>query len=537
MKHFDSFGVMIDCSRNSVPNIEALKQFLDILSKMGYNQAMLYTEDTYEIPSQPFFGYKRGKYSMAELREIDDFAASRGMELIPCIQTLAHVNALMRWDTYREIRDCGDILLAGDERTYALVDEMFASLSKSLRSRKIHIGLDEAHMVGLGKYLDEHGYRNRHDILLEHLNRVCEIAKKYGYEPMMWEDMFFRLTFQGTYYVVKKGIPNTKHIPKEVIAKIPKGLTQVYWDYYSDHKEIYEGMIDLSKELSDDVWFAGGVWRWGGLTPHNRLSMSRNALALPTCIEKGVKHAFFCIWGDDGAETPFTAVLPALMHAAAVAEGMSEDEMKEKFKEITGVAFEDMLTLDLPNRIYGPETPVGSATYSKNRLYNDPFLGIVDENIEAPVDPAIFVEYAEILHKNGEKYPEYAYLFEKQATLCDILVKKFDLGVRTRALYEKGDKEGLRLLAETDYAEFPALWERFYDAFSFEWDTLNKPYGFEVQDVRLGGLLQRMKHCRRRLLAYCNGDVSRIEELEEPVLQHDGGNVGYAQTVTANIFS
>ena len=53
MKHFDSFGVMIDCSRDAVPNVEGLKRFLKAVASMGYNVAMLYTEDTYE--AQPVF--------------------------------------------------------------------------------------------------------------------------------------------------------------------------------------------------------------------------------------------------------------------------------------------------------------------------------------------------------------------------------------------------------------------------------------------------------------------------------------------------
>ena len=67
MKHFDSFGVMIDCSRNAVPSVSGLKRFFDVISKMGYNCAMLYTEDTYEIESQPYFGHLRGRYTEEEL--------------------------------------------------------------------------------------------------------------------------------------------------------------------------------------------------------------------------------------------------------------------------------------------------------------------------------------------------------------------------------------------------------------------------------------------------------------------------------------
>ena len=526
MKNFNYFGVMIDCSRNAVPNVQALKRFLDILAKMGYNCAMLYTEDTYEVEGQPFFGYKRGKYTIEELREIDDYAASIGVEMIPCIQTLAHVNALMRWNPYRKIRDCNDILLAGDERTYELIDAMFASLSKSFRSRKIHIGMDEAHMVGLGKYLDNNGYHNRHEILLDHLNRVCELARKYGYEPMMWNDMFFRLDLDGNYYIPEDKRA-TYHISKEVCDKVPYDLSGVYWDYYNTDPAVYDAMMERSNELSPDrVWFAGGAWCWGGFTPHNRYSMRRNEEAIPACIRNGVKNAILTMWGDDGGETPIFDVLPALMHAAALAEGMTEDEMKAKFLAITGVAYDDMVALDLPNYIYGPEQGTGSSNYSKNRLYNDPFLGIVDANTEQPVDPAIFAEYAKMLHASAAKYPEFGYLFETQATLCDILTEKFDLGIRTRELYAKGDKNGLLALAEGEYTSFEEKWSAFYEAFRVQWETVNKTYGFEMQDMRLGGLLARVKNCKRRLLDYVNGKADRIAELEEGVLAHDGGNVG-----------
>ena len=535
MKNFDKFGVMIDCSRNAVPNLASLKKFIEILAKMGYNCAMLYTEDTYEVEGQPFFGYKRGKYTIEELREIDDFADSLGVEMIPCIQTLAHLNAPVRWNVYRQIRDCNDILLAGDERTYNLIDAMFQSLAKSFRSRKIHIGMDEADMVGLGRYLKNNGYQNRHEILLAHLNRVCEIARKHGFQPMMWNDMFFRLDLNGAYYVPKDKL-DTYHVSKEVCDKVPNDLIGVYWDYYSTDSEIYDAMMKCSDELTPDrVWFAGGAWTWGGFTPHNRYSFLRNKESIPACIRNGIKNAFLTMWGDDGGEVSFFAVLPALMHAAALAEGLTEEEMKAKFFEIVGVDYDDMLSLELTDHVYGPDQSSGCSNYSKNRLYNDPFLGIEDKNTRESVNPQHFVNYAKTLHENAEKYPEFSYLFKTQATLCDIMAEKFNLGIKTRELYEKGDKEGLRALANGEYTRFEANWEAFYTAFRNQWETVNKTYGFEMQDLRLGGLLTRMKNCKRRLLDYADGKSDRIAELEEPVLMHDGGYVGqWYQAFSAN---
>ncbi|MBQ0125366.1 MAG: family 20 glycosylhydrolase, partial [Clostridiales bacterium] len=192
MKNFDSFGVMLDCSRNAVPNVPELKKFIGIISKMGYNFVMLYTEDTYEVENEPYFGYMRGRYSAKEIRDIDAYCKKLGVELIPCVQTLAHFNAIFRWDAYDDVHDIDDVMLADSDRTYEIIENIFKSLSKEFSSRRVHIGMDEAHKVGLGKYLDIHGYQNRYELLMRHLNKVCDIAKKYGFEPMMWDDMFFR---------------------------------------------------------------------------------------------------------------------------------------------------------------------------------------------------------------------------------------------------------------------------------------------------------------------------------------------------------
>ena len=533
MKHFDSFGVMIDCSRNAVPSVAGLKRFFDVISKMGYNCAMLYTEDTYEVKGEPRFGYKRGRYSIEELKEIDRYAASVGIELIPCIQTLAHLNAIFRWGEYKKILDIDDILLMEDERTETLIENMFASLSEAISSRKIHIGMDEAHNVGRGKYLDKHGLCDRYEILLRHLNRVCEIAKKYGYEPMMWNDMFFRLANKGEYYV-----DTPLEFSKEITDKVPENCTMVYWDYYSNTATRYDAMMESTKKLSDKVWFAGGSWVWGGFAPHTRYSNVRNALAIPACIRHGVRNAFLTMWGDNGGECPYASALAGLMYAAALAQEMDEETMKAKFKEITGEDYDAFLELDLPNYIFGEGVSVGTANYSKNRLYDDPFLALlIDNGISKNADVAIYADYAARLHAHAKNSTtEYAYLYESMASLCDVLSVKFDLGNRTRALYEAGDKEGLRALAEKDYEETIALLEGFYQAYRKQWYNFNKTYGFEVQDTRLGGLERRLKNCKEQLIAYANGEIATIEELNEEVIPLRDGNFPYWNLiVSANI--
>ena len=51
-------GVMLDCSRNAVMNVKTVKKYADVIKKMGYNTLMRYTEDTYEVNNQPYFGHR-----------------------------------------------------------------------------------------------------------------------------------------------------------------------------------------------------------------------------------------------------------------------------------------------------------------------------------------------------------------------------------------------------------------------------------------------------------------------------------------------
>ena len=107
----ENIGLMLDCSRGAVPTVDTLKELIDLLSAMGYNRLELYTEDTYEIEGRPFFGYMRGRYSGEEIRTVDAYAKGKGIELVPCIQVLAHLEHIFRWDEFVPMRDCNDILL------------------------------------------------------------------------------------------------------------------------------------------------------------------------------------------------------------------------------------------------------------------------------------------------------------------------------------------------------------------------------------------------------------------------------------------
>ena len=175
-------------------------------------------------------------------------------------------------------------------------------------------------------------------------------------------------------------------------------------------------------------------------------------------------------------------------------------------------------------------------------LYADCFNSFMDT---ATVSGAgeMYAKYAEELHAIAKKSRKYGYLFDTQAKLCDVLAVKYELGIKTRAAYKAGDKAELRRLAEEDYAKVIKLVDVFGRAFEKQWFCENKTNGFDVQDIRLGGVIRRASACRRRLLDYVNGKIDRIEELEgELIPVKPNSPVGesisfnsYSKSATANI--
>ena len=507
-------GIMLDCSRNSVMTVDAVKRFMLNMEKMGYNVLQLYTEDTYEIPEEPLFGHFRGRYSQAEIRELDAFAKEHGIELQACIQTLAHLNQLFYWDKFSAIHDTSDILLAEDENTYALIENMFKSVADSYTSKSVNIGMDEAMLLGAGSYFHKNGYKRRFDILMDHLVKVSEMARKYDFKLYMWSDMFFRLVNEGLYY--PENGEKCKVVPKEIRDKLPDNVTLVYWDYYHEDQKMYDDMFDRHLDFGREVAFAGGAWKWIGFGTGNDRTFTRIDKAIKSCIKKGVNEITVTMWGDNGNESPVNAMLPALLYASECTKGnFGKKNLKNKFKELFNENLDDFMLFDMRR----PDASKRCWAWScgtKELMYSDTFLGKYDSTIVGD-EFEFFVELEKKFRRAKNRSNNYSYMFASYEKLCKAMKVKYDLGFRTRNAYKSGDKEQLKLVIK-DYITAIKNVEEFITYFRKMWFTDSKPHGFDVQDIRLGGVIQRLKANKQRLIEYVNGEVDSIPELEEELV-------------------
>ena len=141
-------------------------------------------------------------------------------------------------------------------------------------------------------------------------------------------------------------------------------------------------------------------------------------------------------------------------------------------------------------------------------LYNDPFLGRYDSLVHFNEDK-FYSECSEKLAPlvNTEGF---GYLFRATKALCDVLSVKYTLGARARKAYQSGDRAELEKVL-SDFAVAKEKLDDFRRAYYDEWFAEKKPEGYEVIDLRLGGLASRLETCGKRLSDYLSGKLALRE--------------------------
>ncbi len=520
----------IDVSRNSVLKPEQLKKLMDVTAKMGYNAMVIYHEDLFEMPEYPKFGYMRGRYSIAELKDLVAYGEEHGITLIPVIEALAHIEHIFRWKEFSDIHDMGNTLLVDEPKTYEFIENMVKTMREVYSSDILCVGCDESWVLGRGKHLDKYGYEPAKKIFERHMKKVVDIVHKYGFTPKLSSDMFF--DYAGGKWGV---VSNPDLITPEVAAMFPKNSIFGYWNYFPLESEV-DGTFEAAKRFGAPMSYATSVDSWSGFTPHNYCAYKWMKTGVTAARRHDVDWLVVTYWGDDGGECSVWSCLPAFFYAAQLFNGIEDmAEIEKNFFDLFGFKMQDLAKLDYPVCYHGKLFNFNSA---KPVIYNDPFMGIYDD--------LVFDDLTDFNERYGQyskelsefcDHPEYGYLFRSAKALTELIQIRFDLGVRTRAAYKAGDKETLKKIV-SDYEETHRRACVFYDAFREVWYKERKGNGFEVQSVRLGGMKQRLLDCKDRLLDYIEGRIDRIEELEEDIIRQHGEEDyktnSYGKAVTVN---
>ncbi|MDD3154867.1 MAG: hypothetical protein PHS41_08360 [Victivallaceae bacterium] len=505
----EKLGLMVDVSRNKVPTIAYLKNFCLRAALDGYNLVMLYAENLYRIPEEPFFGYMRGAYTLAEIRELDDYAANLGLELTACIQTLGHMEQTLQLSTYGDIQDSWGTMRTDTARTYELIEEMIRFWSGALRSRRLHVGMDEVPDIGLGKSLGVHGYQDGFTLFNKHLQKVNQIAGKYGLNPMIWSDVYFRLSNPNRdYYDVET------QVPESVRREIPPNVQLCYWDYYHENVEIYEKLIQKHRQLGFEPVVASGIWTWLRMS-YDSDSMRFFAPCIEACRKNAVKELFFTMWGDIGSYYIADSVFAGMELAAGLAYGELANSpiFAPRLKAISGKDYH-LYHHAGAALAYREGDLVGRTEFI---LWDDPLFGGTIAHFRSAAE-GFLKRYRDTLAALAEK-KELAETKDPALktiqAIARLAVAKIDCNEALLAAYREKNLAELKRISETEISRIIGLAEQEDQLSREDWLRGAKPFGLEVNQARNHGAIERLRECARRIDDYLNKRIETIDELDE----------------------
>ena len=503
-RHIASCGMMLDMSRGGVMTVEAVKGMIDAHAALGLNLMMLYTEDTYTVPEAPYLGYLRGRYTEKELREMDDYAAESGVELVPCVQTLAHLEQFLQWDVNRDIKDNDCVLMIDEPKTYAWIRAALTALRRCFRTNRIHIGMDEAHGVGLGEYYQKHGAVNRFELLNRHLNRVVDICKELGFKTIMWSDMFYRLGSKNNDYYDTDAV-----VPESAIAQIPD-VALCYWDYYHTDERFYAGMLEGHRKMGKEVVFAGGIWTWSGILPHVRKTNATMYPALRACLKARIGTVLATSWGDDGCETDYRLALnqlPIYSEHVWLGENCTRAEVERMGERLTGLS---ETCFNAMGAFYADDE---DRRPGKGLFYCDPLYPLTEGLWDLTGYREGLEEGVKTLERHlDDSRCEYAWLAMR------IALEKLNWVNELRPAYLCGDKAVVLTMANEKLPAMRELYVKMMSVWREQWESGRKRNGWETICARLGAVIARLDDVQRILLRWADGTIECVEELDETPL-------------------
>ncbi len=504
---FEKLGAMIDVSRGRVLTVPYLKTTFANMGKMGYNAVMLYTEETYKLEGVPKWGYMRGGYTKEDIKELKAAADASGLELVPCIETLGHLEKYLRWPDARDVRCNRSTLIVGEPKTYELIDKMVAFWQETVGGRRIHIGMDEAWGFWEGEYRKRNGKRPKFDIFLEHLQKVCEICNRRGFtDIMIWSDMFYRMgSRKGEYYDIN-ATPSS-----ELGAKIPEGVRLVYWDYYHDDPAFYAKMIDGHIALNGKPILAGGIQTWQHFLHHRDKTLRTTEAFMAAAREKGCGELWFTMWGDNGAYCIPDTAEEGLFACAELAAGRTAeptDDNCRRFRDITGKDYAALVRLGVTSE------PLLRAGFARE---GDFFYD----------DPLYMANLRNVLTKGGEgAKAKFAAWREKMVAACGAAgvpaAEAYNRAALTRLDYELAALEAWKTKDRAALENVAALLAKAVEAmrdycrlYREDWLATSRPFGFELIQRRNASALARFEEAKRRFDDFMAGRAATIEEFDE----------------------
>jgi len=240
-------GYMLDVSRDRVPTRATLLRYLDLAERARLNHFELYIEHTFAYRGHDVVWQDASPFTVDDLRWFDAQCVARGIDFVPSVNCLGHMERWLRHDEYRERAESPDGFdWAGEHRPAAtlrptrenadFVLELLTEIAATTTSGRINIGADEPFELGRGASAAEIAERGRGAVYFDYVQYLLEKLTERGYQVEFWADIF------------------AEH--PELMGRVPRGAVPVVWQY--DGPELSAAAIQRADDEQRAKWVSMG---------------------------------------------------------------------------------------------------------------------------------------------------------------------------------------------------------------------------------------------------------------------------------------
>lgn len=190
---FNIRGFHIDM-RIEVMTIQALKNFAKYLSGLDINVIILEYAASFPFQKQATITGQNA-YSRDQIKDFVSYCSELGIQVIPLLENLGHVQYILRHERYSNLRIEHDILSQIDplnKDSILLFNDLIEDLISVHPSKYIHLGGDETRHLNNKKfepYIQKYGVSK---LYTQYMTQICDVAIKRGKTPLLWADMILK---------------------------------------------------------------------------------------------------------------------------------------------------------------------------------------------------------------------------------------------------------------------------------------------------------------------------------------------------------
>ncbi|SDJ83556.1 Glycosyl hydrolase family 20, catalytic domain [Pedobacter sp. ok626] len=272
-----------DISRGPISKVAYIKRQIERMAALKVNGLSFYIEHVIQTNAYPDFAPEDGKLTIADVKELDAYAAKYHMQLVGSFQSFGHFNNILSLPQYQSMGETSTMISPLDPKAKHFLESVITEMCGAFSAPYFNVNCDETFDLGKGKskkYTDSVGIAK---FYADHLKFLYDVVKKNGKKLMMWGDIALQ--------------------HEEILDMLPNDIVYMTWEY-GDPKS-YSKWIDPFVKRNLQFMVCPGILNTNRLFPDLAIAKANIKGFINEGYEKGAIGACTTIW-DEGGDQLFS---------------------------------------------------------------------------------------------------------------------------------------------------------------------------------------------------------------------------------------